>query len=224
MAERSLNEYRFMKWKIVLFLFVGFVAQKTTAQIEATYLDKGHFSLGLRTTTSLFGNDNVPGLGTGGQFRLQLFDRLSTEWFADWITTDLKGAGTRNSAHIGWSVLFYPTSSRAVMPYFIAGHCFDYNRVTPLSTAFNNRSDEQIDRWSSAVQAGVGSHFFLTERFNVSLAAQYMLHLGEHLEYELQPVGNGYFLNMSHSGEHETGFEGHVLLTLSINYRIGDSW
>jgi hypothetical protein len=213
-----------MNWKMIFLIALGLNLQTTLAQDEVPYIEKGHLSLGLRTTTSLFGYDNVPGLGTGGQFRLQLFDRLSTEWFADWITMDLKGAGTRNSAHIGWSVLFYPLTAQKVTPYLIAGHCFDYNQITPLSTAFVDRSGEQIDRWSSAVQAGIGSHFFLSERFNVSFAAHYMLHLGEHLDYELQSVGSGYFLNMSNGGAHEAGFEGHILLTLSINYRIGDLW
>lgn len=55
-------------------------------------IQKGQFSLGLRTTTSVFGHDPVPGLGVGGQFRLQILDYIDTEWFADYITMDLKGA------------------------------------------------------------------------------------------------------------------------------------
>lgn len=205
-------------------LLLGVFNQSMIAQESVPNLDKGHLQLGLRSTASFFGHDEVPGMGTGGQFRLQLFDHISTEWFADWITMDLKGAGKRSSAHIGWSVLFYPKKFQKVTPYLMAGHCFDYNRVTPLSTAFVDRTDETVDRWSSAIQAGIGSHFFLTDRFNISLAAQYMLHLGEHLEYELQPVGEGYYLEMDPDGDHGAGFEGHVLMTLSVNYRIGDLW
>jgi len=137
---------------------------------------------------------------------------------------DLKGAGKRSSAHIGWSVLFYPKKFQKVTPYLMAGHCFDYNQVIPLSTAFVDRTDEVVDRWSSAIQAGIGSHFFLTDRFNISLAVQYMLHLGDHLEYELKPVGEGHYLEMDPDGDHGAGFEGHVLMTLSVNYRIGDLW
>lgn len=194
------------------------------SQESNPYLEKGHLSLGMRTTASFFGEDGVPGIGTGGQFRVQLFDFLSTEWFADWITMDLRGAGTRNNAHVGWSVLFYPKKFNKFTPYLIAGHCFDYSEVTPLSTNFVDRSSEQISRWSSAVQAGVGAHYFLTDRFNVTVSAQYMLHLGNHLDYELTEAGNGYYLSTNVVGGHEESLEGHILTTLSLNYRIADLW
>jgi hypothetical protein len=51
-----------------------------------------------------------------------------------------------------------------------------------------------------------------------------MLHLGQHLEYDLSPVGDGYYLNTNPSTHEEVGVEGHVLLTFSLNYRIGDLW
>ncbi len=210
--------------KLLLFTLIFGCSYSGISQELNPYLEKGDLSLGLRTTTSLFGHDEVPGLGTGGQFRLQLFDFLSTEWFADWITLDLRGAGTRNNAHIGWSVLFYPKKTEKFMPYLIAGHCFDYAEVTPLSTSFLDRSDESISRWSSAVQGGLGAHYFLSDRFNMTFSAQYMLHLGQHLDYELTEVGNGYYLDTDHSSEHEEGIESHVLLTLSLNYRIADLW
>lgn len=207
-----------------LFLLIIVTASTLRAQEVNPFIEKGDFSLGLRTTTSLFGHDNVPGLGTGGQFRLQLFDFLNTEWFADWITLDLNGAGTRNNAHIGWSVLFYPKKTGTFIPYLVAGHCFDYAAVTPLSTSFLDRSDEKLTRWSSAVQGGLGAHYFLTRRFNLTLSAQYMLHLGEHLEYEVIPAGSGYYLETN--GDHSAGesFEGHILMTLSLNYKIVDLW
>lgn len=210
--------------KPILFTLLYLASFTGIAQERGPYFNKGDFTLGVRTTTSLFGHDEVPGLGTGGQFRLQLLDKLSTEWFADWITLDLKGAGTRNNAHIGWSVLFYPKRWNFFVPYLMAGHCFDYAEVTPLSTPFIDRSGEQITRWSSAVQGGVGAHCFLTSRFNVTLAAQYMLHLGDHLDYELTDTPSGYFLNTQNVPNQEETFEGHLLVTLSLNYRIADLW
>lgn len=198
------------------------LAQDGTPE-KIVYQQKGEVSVGLRTTTSLFGHDNIPGLGVGGQMRWQLWDYINTEWFADWITIDLKGAGTRNNAHIGWSVMFYPYPKGRVVPYFVAGHCFDFAKVTPLSTPYLDRSADVETRWSSAIQAGLGSHFYLNERFNVSLQAQYMLHLGEHLDYELQSTGSGYYLDTD-SHLDGPGLEGHVLLTASLNVRIADLW
>jgi hypothetical protein len=187
------------------------------------YLDKGQFSFGMRTTTSLFGHDNIPGLGVGGQMRWQFLDYINTEWFADWITIDLNGAGTRNNAHIGWSVMFYPKQFGRFTPYAIAGHCFDYAQVTPFSTPYLDRSADQVSRWSSAIQAGLGSHYFLSDRFDISLAAQYMLHLGQHLDYEIMDTPSGPYLNTDSHAD-GPGLEGHILITASLNIRIADLW
>lgn len=195
------------------------------SQEKTNYLEKGQLSVGLRTTTSVFGHDPVPGLGVGGQFRLQILDYINTEWFADYITMDLKGAGTRNNTHIGWSVMFYPKKLNRFVPYIIAGHCFDYAKVTPLSTPYDDRSDEIVSRWSSAVQAGLGTHYYLTDRFNMTFSAQYMMHLGNHLEYELTENTNGWYLDTTPAAsDPDARLEGHILLTFSINYRLADFW
>ena len=190
------------------------------------YIEKGQFSMGMRTTTSLFGHDKNPGLGVGGQMRWQILNSVNTEWFADWITIDLDGAGTRNNAHIGWSVLFYPKKTGRIIPFAIAGHCFDYAKVTPLSTPYFDRSSESVTRWSSAIQAGLGSHFFITDRFDISLNAQYMLHLGKHLDYEIMDTPSGAYLE-THDHTTQGGqarLEGHLLITASMNFRIADLW
>lgn len=207
---------------LIFFLTISGLAQ---AQAEKKdYLEKGQLSLGMRTTTSVFGHDDVPGLGVGGQFRVQILKYINTEWFADYIAMDLKSAGTRNNAHIGWSVMFYPKQFGRVIPYVIAGHCFDYAKVTPLSTPYQDRSADVVSRWSSAVQGGLGTHVFLTDRFNMTFSAQYMMHLGNHLEYELEETTSGYYLNTNPTSEPEARLESHLLLTFSLNYRIADFW
>ncbi|HIP37655.1 MAG TPA: hypothetical protein EYG85_12460 [Crocinitomix sp.] len=208
-----------MKKVKVLNLFL-FFSLFSFSQIN--YSQKGNVELGLRTTSSVFGRDPLLGLGTGGQARVQLLDYLNTEWYADWITIDLNGAGTRQNAHIGWSVLFYPKKMNRFVPYVIAGHCFDYAKVIPLSTELVDRSLDEISRWSSAVQMGVGSHYYLTDRFNITFSAQYMLHLGKHLEYELIEQADGTsYLDTNFDNQAGERFEGHILLTFSLNYRIG---
>jgi len=191
---------------------------------QMSYAEKGNVELGLRTTSSIFGHDPYKGLGIGGQTRIQITDYLSTEWFADWITIDLAGAGTRENSHIGWSVLFYPKKMNRFVPYAIAGHCFDYARVTPISTPYLDRSQDVVTRWSSAVQMGLGSHYYLNERFNLTFSAQYMMHLGQHLEYELLETTDGYYLETNHDSHAGERLEGHVLLTFSLNYKIADLW
>lgn len=191
---------------------------------QGTFANKGNVELGLRTTTSVFGHDPYSGLGVGGQTRVQLTDYLNTEWYADWITMDLDGTGTRKNAHIGWSVLFYPKKFGRFIPYLIGGHCFDYAEITPLSTPYLDRSEGEISRWSSAAQMGLGSHYYLSDRFNLSFSAQYMLHLGKHLEYQLLDTENGPFLETKHDNMAQERIEGHLLLTVSLNYKIADLW
>ncbi|MGV6860295.1 MAG: hypothetical protein ACWA41_00895 [Putridiphycobacter sp.] len=205
------------------FLFVCFMLASAITFGQSDFAKKGDVELGMRTTTSVFGHDPIPGLGVGGQARFQLTDYLNTEWFADWITIDLDGAGTRQNAHIGWSVLFYPKKFNRFIPYVIAGHCFDYAKVTPLSTPYLDRSHDEIERWSSAVQMGLGSHYYLNDRFNLTFSAQYMLHLGADLEYEIVDDLNGAkYLVTGHDHQASTRFEGHIFMTLSLNYKIAN--
>lgn len=185
----------------------------------------GEFQLGMRSTMSVFGHDAQPGYGTGGQFRLRFGKYINTEWFADYISTNIDGLGKRNDAHIGWSVMFYPYDSykKVFQPYFLAGHCFDYTSVR--SYYYIPTYDS---RWSSAVQMGLGTSFNF-EVINISLGTQYMMHLGREIEYEIKtnPTWNETYLQVSNGNKHSnrnTVLEGHLFLTLSINAKIADLW
>lgn len=194
------------------------------AQDETKNNYGGEFQLGVRSTMSVFGHDAQPGYGTGGQFRLRFGKYINTEWFADYITTNLDGLGKRNDAHIGWSVMFYPYDSydKVFQPYFLAGHCFDYTSVRSYYYVPTYDS-----RWSSAVQMGLGTSFNL-EIINISLGTQYMMHLGREIQYEkLQSVEGETYLQVGDGHNHSygnTALEGHLFLTLSINAKIADLW
>lgn len=180
----------------------------------------GQFFLGVRSTSSLFTDAGTPGSGIGGMFRIRMGKRVNTEWFADYLTTNLQNLGYRRDGHIGWSVLFYlskePMQAKKVSPFLIAGHCFDYTKVYVLADKKNE------DRWSSAVQMGIGTHYNLTEKFDVSLTAQYMSHLGADLHSHIEEDRGVKKLEIEKHGS--AGLEGHVLLTLSLNYRLGNLW
>lgn len=187
--------------------------------------DGGNFQLGLRTTFSLFGPNGYVGEGVGGQFRLQLWDRINTEWFADYITTNLGDLGRRQDAHIGWSVMFYPwiPTSGFVKPYILAGHCFDYTSVNAFSSYYQDNSQETANRWSSAAQAGIGSHFFLSKRAELSFNAQYMIHFGNDIHTREVTQGDISVLQIDNTTEH-SGFEGHLLVTLGLHIKLADLW
>jgi hypothetical protein len=205
-------------------LILLFVLPLMSVAQDSTKTESGRFSLGVRSTISLF-NDEGSGIGqgAGGQFRIQLNKRLNTEWFADYITSGIGNYATRRDGHIGWSVMFYmsknPNTVHRLSPYLLAGHCFDYTKVLENSNPANAMS-----RWSSAVQMGIGTHYNFTDRFDISFNAQYMIHLGK----EIKAQNQGYFqefsrppviITKSNSG---AGLEGHLLLTTSFNYRIAD--
>ncbi|MEX1188714.1 MAG: outer membrane beta-barrel protein [Bacteroidia bacterium] len=180
-------------------------------------------SLGVRSTVSLFnhGSDDDAGYGAGGQIRIRLTDRINTEWFADFLTSRSSNLGFRNDAHIGWSVMYYLKDTeqftRKFTPYLIAGHCFDYTKVEAFvdpDIQFVQAQQTEASRWSSAVQAGLGSHYNLTPRLDVSLSAQYMMHFGNHIHIEGDlPVP--YVVEEDHSG-----VEGHLLVSLSMNIKL----
>jgi hypothetical protein len=180
-------------------------------------------SLGMRSTISLFnhGGTDDAGYGAGGHFRVRLTDRVNTEWFADYLSNNVHDLGFRKDAHIGWSVMYYLRDTKGftqkLTPYAIAGHCFDYTRIQAYSrtdiihvAAIN----KEASRWSSAVQAGLGSHYNITPRFDLSLVAQYMMHLGK--DYHIENDGLESFVVL----EDHRGIEGHLLISMSLNYKL----
>jgi len=179
--------------------------------------NEGWLSLGGRSTLSAFDHDGN-GLGTGGQFRVQLSNRVNTDWFADYITINIDDKVRSEYFHIGWSVLFYPFEQmrfpKLIQPYIVAGHCFDYNKKTVIFDPTNS-----VDRWGSAVQAGLGMHFNLSERFDISLTSQYMIHFTQELEVTTHDDGD------IHIHDHEeASLEGHLLSTISLNYKLFKLW
>jgi len=200
----------------MVLLPAGLLAQ---SELNVKNSHAGLLSLGMRSTVSTFSHGSWSELGTGagGQIRLQLHDMVNTEWFADYMTTNLKGVGNRGDAHVGVSAMFYPLKDkgfkRLMKPYIAVGYCFDYTNVTD-----NRDPSNGLERWSSAIQGGIGNHFNLTEHFDITLKAQYMFHLGDHVEAHVHDEN-------IHVHEHGgLSLEGHLLFTVSLNYKIADLW
>ncbi|MBL7882513.1 MAG: outer membrane beta-barrel protein [Bacteroidia bacterium] len=201
--------------------FMLFLPLLNIAQ-EREKLDKesGYFSLGVRSTASAFSDDGAYGFGYGGQFRIRVLNRVNTDWYMDYITTDISGIARRVDWHIGWSVLTYPFNyemlSGKVTPYLLAGHCFDYTKVS------KNNSDFYLDKFSSAVQAGVGAHYNVNDRMDISLTTQYMMHLGYNVKAEVFEFDNKKDVLIEKQAVR--GVEGHLLINMSLNVRLFDMW
>lgn len=192
--------------------------------------ESGKLQLGVRNTVSAFSDDGANGMGVGAQFRLKFGSRLNSDWFFDYITTDIGGLAKRTDYHIGWSVLYYPFNNEIkkgkFTPYILAGHCFDYTQVerNALSnTTLILPAPNEADRFSSAVQAGLGTHYNLADNFDVSLTAQYMIHLGNdiHTSIQTDEISNQEYVLIE---EGDLGLEGHLLINLSLNVYIADLW
>ena len=189
----------------------------------------GMLSLGVRTTMSLFNDhkNEMTGTGVGGQFRLRFSEAVNTDWFFDYITSDILNYAFRTDYHIGWSVLYYPLNglryyrqdseknATKFRPYILAGHCFDFSRIQAKADA-----TQSAERWSSAVQAGLGTHWEITPKFDLSLTGQYMIHLGNHIETHYDFMTEEITFD-THKG---ASMAGHLLVTLSLNYKIAKLW
>jgi hypothetical protein len=219
------------KLLFILFIFLStFSFGKRLAYADGTEnIAFGETSFGVRSTISLFSSsENKAGIGAGWQIRFRLSESLNTEWFADWIVTDLNGLGSRVDAHIGESMIIYP--GKQIMqkgrftPFILGGFCGDYTQIKS-NTYFNDETEhyEKIakERWSFATQLGLGTHYNFTERFDVSFNAQYVLHFGSdiHSEIETNSLGEDFLhIHQADGG----GLEGHLFFTISANFKFAD--
>ncbi len=119
----------------------------------------------------------------------------------------------RLSHRVECTILLYGFVVSKLKSYILAGHCFDYTKLIDNNSAFGG-----IERWSSAVQGGAGVHWNLTEKLDLSFVVQYMLHLGNKINAERV---NGY---LTFTKEKGASLEGHMLLHVGINYKLGQLW
>mgnify|MGYP000856730089 FL=1 len=96
---------------LLLSTFILFFQLNSNAQLFGGRDDSkaGWVSFGARSTISSFDHDGS-GIGAGGQYRIQLSNSVSTDWYADYITINVGNKVRSEYYHIGWSVLFYPFS------------------------------------------------------------------------------------------------------------------
>src|ERR1051325_5871643 len=166
-----------------VFLLVVMLSSLILGVVEASFSqnapdltkESGKLMLGMRAVLSAFSDDGAMGRGTGGQFRIKFGSRLNSDWYLDYITTDIAGLAKRTDYHIGWSVLYYPLNNQIkkgkITPYILAGHCFDWTDVKKNGGIYTVSNMPQ-KRFASAVQSGLGVHYNLSDNFDVSLTAQ----------------------------------------------------
>lgn len=205
-----------MRNQIIVFaFFLTFATKGQELNLKNTQI--GTLSLGARSSIGLVndGKWQKTAFGTGGQFRIRFSEKVNTDWFIDYLTADLENYAWRADCHIGWSVIYYLSkkSDPSVQPYILAGHCFEYLKFTDNIDAKN-----YAERWSASVQGGAGVQFNITPRLNLSLVGQYMMHIGTKIT--AARVDNLTVFTKT-SGY---GIQDHILLHISINYKIMNLW
>jgi len=186
----------------------------------------GKFELGIRSTLSTFTSTGNIGQGYGGQFRIRLGKRINTEWYADYINENIAGLATRNELHVGWSIMIYPfsTYNSKISPYVIVGHCFDKATISTVNTGAIDYTPISESRVSAATQLGIGTNINLTDHFDISLSGQYMVHLGDDLHASVHDEDGHHEIHIEKHSGGNLSLDGHVLFTISINYKIFDLW
>ncbi len=210
---------------ILFLLFTSF----TYGQSTGINTRKGEISFGVRTTESLFrSSGNYFGIGAGWQVRYRMAEKLNTEWFADWITTDIGGVGQRYDSHIGESMIIYPGKKmgqkNTFTPFVLGGFCGDYTKIQAnpiIDEELNSNLKKSKDRWSFATQLGFGTHYNFTERFDISFTSQYVLHFGSDIDAQVRTndIGEKYLQIEKEKG---SNLEGHIFITISANFVIAD--
>ncbi len=207
---------------ILLFIYHAVAAQESTPRSAEIFYEKqgGNFSLGMRNTISFFNDGDPKGIGTGigGHYRLQVANRVNTEWYADIFTSSIKKIAHRSDYHIGWSVMYYIIDPRGferkLTPYVLAGHCFDITTIK-----INGANGSKGSRFSSEVQCGIGTHYNITPKVDVSFTAQYGFHLGKELDLEEDEEGLYKIVTQKNAG-----WQGHLMISVSVNYKIVKLW
>jgi len=197
--------------------------KKKEKKNRAKSIESGYFSITSRTSVSLWGLNQwrLTGLGKGTAFRIQLTKRLTSETYGDVIKTQYKGKVVRRDRHLTNSLMFYlrkPDTSQIFRPFISASiFCFDFTRVDEVKP---EGEGQQLKRFSLSQQFGIGSHFFITDRADISLYAQYYNHLGNDVHIDEHADGSIHLVAV----RERISLEGHMFIVFSVGYRFGDLW
>jgi len=121
--------------------------------------------------------------------------------------------------------MFYPLNYQGKFtPFILAGHCFDYTEISAITKSGTPQTNSTASRLSSATQLGIGTNINLTQNFNLTLSSQYMVHLGKDLHILQLDRGNYTEIIIEQEQHNGISLEGHLLFTISLNFKIADLW
>ncbi|MCS6990547.1 MAG: hypothetical protein NZL95_01640 [Chitinophagales bacterium] len=180
------------------------------------FTDPGVFAAGIRTAAGLTLTDSTLNLaqGVGLQARLLVLQRLNTEWYVEWLRGGFSDEAFRTDLHLGFNILgYFQRRLQRVAPFLMTGFAAD-------ALTLNNRLEarHRTTSWTTAVLGAIGFHINLTWRSDLTIAVAYQHHL---VHQALLQTAEGILAQVPRSGR--TG-DGHLLVQLSMNYKITDLW
>ncbi len=195
------------------------------AQEKVTNEQSGYFSITFRSSVSMWSLNQwtLNGLGKGTALRLQFSKRLNSEWYGDFIRTQYKGKVIRWDRHLTNCLMYYfrklDTFKHKFHPFISASvFCLDITNVEIVGQG--GQRSQSMGRFSFSQQFGAGTHFFLTERCDLSVYAQYYNHLGNDIHVDIHDDGSFGL----HAEKNRISLEGHMFFVFSVGYRMGDLW
>jgi hypothetical protein len=194
---------------------------------ETVFDPVGYLSMGSRNCfSSFFSNGKAfVGTGAGGEFGLRIAKDFNSHWFADWIVSNVDNLAQRYDFHSGFSMMPEILSSRVgskrLSMFPLAGICIDYTKFSITNGKNTTGGPTWLERYSFAVQAGVGVTLPVSDRLDVSLEAHYMLHIGTCLGIDLK--GDEVRL-LQMQPQQSLCLEGHYVLALSMDFKLFKLW
>ena len=184
----------------------------------------GFLSIGARGCFSVFtvNKKSYAGTGAGGQFALRITPHFNSDYFADWIVSNVGNKVQRVDFHSGFSMMpevYTPrVGSTHIALFPLAGICIDYTKLTITTGENVSGGPTTLERYSFAVQAGAGVYIPVSKSLDFTLDAHYMLHIGNDIEADIN--GNQVHL-IKQPG---VNIDGHFLLALSMDYKLFRLW
>lgn len=204
----------------IIIVFILLLPITGFSQEEIYSRENGILTFGTRSSVTLSPQGDNVGTGFGGVMRLKFSRRINSEWFADYITSNIAGLARKTDNQLGGAVLFYPFNSFVEqgrkIPFLVLGQALVNSRITK-----NGLNGETASQWYPLANAGIGGHWYFTNKFDFSLSCQYM-----------QPLGRGIEASefSGSQGEREITINenvrtpGYFFLNLSFNATIADLW
>lgn len=178
----------------------------------------GHITLGIRTgICALFYLPPAIGIGIGADLRVRCSRHIEIEGYTDYFHTNILNKGYRNTVDFGFNLLYIwverPFIAKHFTPFLLAGISVNNNDIR--SEAYYTGAFQD---WSPWLNLGVGEHYYVTKRFDISLEAYYAIPLGIHPISYFTDTEKGDYLSVKNEGAFHPGG---IFVILSFNYTFG---